>query len=554
MSTLHLAIRSSSVIYIVAQDNAAALEWQVMKLSSRNLCRKAIADFFSTVEPQHAHWYCIKSPAVGDTFHHELKAMFPPLSSLLNLPEDVLMSALRVAGVMYQRGNSISPLFSGWESFIAEFKLSNELTTFQVGGKPRLLIQVGSWSGRYPAETPKVIWGNRRIYELPRLRIATATMAFASSIGNVDLPAVIPPSDCCDIESEMSSSSSSDESNDKSESSLMKEKCLPAPTAFIEPTDSLLPETDFPFLHSLGIHRESQLNTIIQEIVKYRGSAIDFVQKNNRPGFLLLCPSSRSTDRYEIEFSKKGGTIDSLLSAISRSANCTEREASECILKSLYKKQDEAFTSVALEKGLLVDTKKKMDAVQVEAMLSEAGLCTNNARILFRHLNRFFGKGKFESEHKRRAFFAGSDYPPIVDKLILPDKTVINYWYKEPHKMLQQQISQIIKTEELIGLRHVDISVGGDHGGGKFRMTLKVLFRFHDKPTISRLFQIASVSHSKDDTDILVATVLKPVGESLRIITDGGHFVLVESSHSLSLTFSNVSTNLLMPFCFNHGC
>jgi len=109
-----------------------------------------------------------------------------------------------------------------------------------------------------------------------------------------------------------------------------------------------------------------------------------------------------------------------------------------------------------------------MDAVQVEAMLSEAGLCTNNARILFRHLNRFFGKGKFESEHKRRAFFAGSDYPPIVDKMILPDKTVINYWYKEPHKMLQQQISQIIKTEELIGLRHVDISVGGDHGGGKF--------------------------------------------------------------------------------------
>jgi hypothetical protein len=75
--------------------------------------------------------------------------------------------------------------------------------------------------------------------------------------------------------------------------------------------------------------------------------------------FLLLYPSSRSTDRYEIEFSKKGGTIDSLLSAISRSANCTEREASECILKSLYKKQDEAFTSVALEKGLLVDTKKK---------------------------------------------------------------------------------------------------------------------------------------------------------------------------------------------------
>jgi hypothetical protein len=134
----------------------------------------------------------------------------------------------------------------------------------------------------------------------------------------------------------------------------------------------------------------------------------------------------------------------------------------------LYKKQDKAFTSVAMEKRLLVDTKKKIDAVQVEAMLSKAGLCSNNARMLFRHLNSFFGKGKFDSEHKQHAFFAGNDFLPIVDRMILPDKTIIDYWYKEPHKMLQQQINHIIKTEELVGLRHVDISVGGDHGGRNF--------------------------------------------------------------------------------------
>ena len=73
-------------------------------------------------------------------------------------------------------------------------------------------------------------------------------------------------------------------------------------------------------------------------------------------------------------------------------------------------------------------------------------------------------------------------------------------------------------------------------------MTLKVLFRYHDKPPISRLFQIA--------TNILMATVLKPIGESLRIITDGGIFVIVEdnnsSSDSLSITFSNVSN---LPAC-----
>ena len=104
----------------------------------------------------------------------------------------------------------------------------------------------------------------------------------------------------------------------------------------------------------------------------------------------------------------------------------------------------------------------------METMLLEAGLCNNNARILFRHLNSFFGNGKFESEHKQRAFFAGNDFPPIVDRIILPDKTIIDNWYKEPPKMLQQQINHIIKRDQVLGLRHVNISVGGDHGGGKF--------------------------------------------------------------------------------------
>jgi hypothetical protein len=53
----------------------------------------------------------------------------------------------------------------------------------------------------------------------------------------------------------------------------------------------------------------------------------------------------------------------------------------------------------------LQDNKKKMDAVQVESILAEAGLTKNNSQILFRDLNQFFGKGRFESEHKHHAFF-----------------------------------------------------------------------------------------------------------------------------------------------------
>jgi hypothetical protein len=69
-------------------------------------------------------------------------------------------------------------------------------------------------------------------------------------------------------------------------------------------------------------------------------------------------------------------------------------------------------------------------------------------------------------------------------------------------------------------------------------MTLKILFRFQSNPTISRLFQIASVSHSKDELSILCATVLDPIGESLRLVVEGGRFVV---SNDLVLSFTPIN-------------
>jgi hypothetical protein len=43
---------------------------------------------------------------------------------------------------------------------------------------------------------------------------------------------------------------------------------------------------------------------------------------------------------------EKNGAIDSILHVISKSTKCNEREAAECIIRGLYKKQEEAFTSI----------------------------------------------------------------------------------------------------------------------------------------------------------------------------------------------------------------
>jgi hypothetical protein len=244
-------------------------------------------------------------------------------------------------------------------------------------------------------------------------------MAFASCIGSCDIP-ILPCSD--EAVTECSSISSDDDNESACDTKIIdeKESNVSAEDIFSS-SDNLFDANQFPLLNSLGVKKEFQLDALVREIVKYKGSTINFIQNNNRLGFLLLCPSSRTTEICSAELRWKGGAIDSLLTIIRESTKCNEREAAKCVIKTLLKKQEEAFTSVALAQGLITDD-KKMDAIQIEAMLSEAGLCSNNnARILFRHLNHFFGKGKFKSEHKRRAFFAGSDFPPVIDRLVLPD-------------------------------------------------------------------------------------------------------------------------------------
>jgi len=69
-------------------------------------------------------------------------------------------------------------------------------------------------------------------------------------------------------------------------------------------------------------------------------------------------------------------------------------------------------------------------------------------------------------------------------------------------------------------------------------MALKCLLRFYDRPTISKVFQIASVSHSKNDISILQSMLIDPIGTGARLIVEGGHFsVEKDTNGTLDLSF-----------------
>jgi hypothetical protein len=53
--------------------------------------------------------------------------------------------------------------------------------------------------------------------------------------------------------------------------------------------------------------------------------------------------------------------------------------------------------------------------------------------------------------------------------------------------------------------------IGGDHGGGRFWMLFKIIFRFSSKESTTHRYEIAHVSHSKDDINILKVIVLEKV-------------------------------------------
>jgi len=95
-------------------------------------------------------------------------------------------------------------------------------------------------------------------------------------------------------------------------------------------------------------------------------------------------------------------------------------------------------------------------------------------------------------------------------------------------------------------------------------MLLKVILRFSVKPSITRLFEIANVSHSKDDIGIIQQTVLeKKITEGFRIITEGSWFIVkstvIDDVEKLVLSFAELDDDESPPLCnvpcelFIHG-
>ena len=137
------------------------------------------------------------------------------------------------------------------------------------------------------------------------------------------------------------------------------------------PDNTSFDANEFPLLNSLGC-TTMHLDRLVQEIIKFHGHrSIKFLRGNNRMSSLVLMPSHSKLERYEAELSKKNSAVDVLLDSMSMSSNSKKEEATECLIKVLYRKFEESFASIAIEMNLVIEKRQedKMDVVSTEAML-----------------------------------------------------------------------------------------------------------------------------------------------------------------------------------------
>ncbi len=65
--------------------------------------------------------------------------------------------------------------------------------------------------------------------------------------------------------------------------------------------------------------------------------------------------------------------VDCIVQHVTQNSNCSFDKAAEFLIRGFYKKFEEVFATVTIEKGV-TPIKQKMDEASVEAMLCEASI------------------------------------------------------------------------------------------------------------------------------------------------------------------------------------
>jgi hypothetical protein len=180
-----------------------------------------------------------------------------------------------------------------------EYGLDTEWTQFKVDEKQHFFLCIGSWSKSWPSVTLGAVL--RQVCKPPLLQISQINMLVAASIGEMELSTVLDPSTMEGTLINNIKSCITESSSDFEEESNIEEEEESSITPENDATKAKLADPlEFPFLHSLGICTQKEMDCLVQEVLKFHGNdKIKFKRRNNCKGMLLLLPLATNLKQYD---------------------------------------------------------------------------------------------------------------------------------------------------------------------------------------------------------------------------------------------------------------
>ena len=130
-----------------------------------------------------------------------------------------------------------------------------------------------------------------------------------------------------------------------------------------------------------------------------------------------------------------------------------------------------------------------------------------------------FGRNILAPE-KERAKFHHNAIPPIVGTIGHGSEKQIRYWYKEMDHVLKKKLElEMTHTPDLLDkCNRIDIVVGGDKGGGSFKVPMKIIMRDGKKILLEVIYEVAEIECTNDTADTLKRTIGTQLDQSLKKI------------------------------------
>ena len=382
----------------------------------------------------------------------------------------------------------VMPNKHAWDAFQGEYHLKIEATIFSLHNKWHVYIWIGHWDPKsHPAMKPEDIWQST-FYSVPWLQIYSPTIWFSAQVSTAFFQSSIGESLLSDLEEALLEEESLEGKHSRcapahgTKESIDNEMHQEDEQDMVEERHEVLSAEEqevhkpFPLLCKYGIplNGSDMRKMLLQELCKLNDNeVIEFNHGNNKPALFLRIPKCYNKYVFNRLLKQNGNFLDKMLQFIPRGTGDTMKTAAAWVIESLFNKYKEEFVLVGIQKGKAIVPDKVMDAATSTAMLEDCNNNSMNARKLFFHLYQFFGYQIPVPEMVRSTFFEGTVYFPKCNKIQLDNKADVFFWYKEVDKLLEHQVQHIVSSQDMADVVLIDLVVGGDHGIGKFRMTLK---------------------------------------------------------------------------------